>query len=341
MGFEGVRNGPLQLQAGIPRKAVRRGEFIQAKGLLLRGVVMVTYMVDDPDHPQSDNEPTTIYCDVLCYGGPPSARWNVLKGVLVSQDPGAMHRGRIWKPRATSLDSTGNTVDPNKASNPANFDGDHVLVGFLHDNLNEPVILRGLPHPAMDKGNETKTVGHRMKLKVADGDPDFWKHHGAFFGFQKNGDFLLDTSAAYDGKLNNDGSEPANAQDGAHGSVRVTLPQAEQVTIQLVDNAGVVKASLVLDKGKVQVEQESQLTVKVEGKDTAAKLTLGDGAVSAAIAETLQTWWGTVQTALNGFVSAVANHTNGGHPVDAPPPTLTVPDFPAAAISTKLIFPDG
>lgn len=210
-----LRGGTL-LQAGIPTRPVEDSE--DPRGLLLRGVVTATYLIDDPGHPFADSDmhtPMATYCDVLAYGRVGGVRF--LPKVLVSCDLGAMHRGRVRKLRATTKDVTGNALQ--EKTNPWDMDGDHVLVGFMEGNLSQPVILRGIPHPKTDVGQEQEALaGHRLRLKVADGDPDFWKHRGAFYGISDDGDFVADLTQAYDGDLEADGKQPTAPEDGTAGN---------------------------------------------------------------------------------------------------------------------------
>jgi hypothetical protein len=220
------------LQSGIPKRRPSANP-ASAYGVLLKGVVTATYVVDHENHPFAETagaEPAAIYCDVLTYG----RRWLFFRNCLVSQDRGAMHNGRIWKPRATSMTVTGDAVDLDKGTNPAGMDGDHVLLGFIDGNFNQPIILCGLPHPAADVGNEEKTEGHRLKLKLDDGDPDFWKHHGSYFGINNDGNFIVDTTFANDGTLQDDGKEQDPPTDGK-GSQFCELPNAATRAITFYD----------------------------------------------------------------------------------------------------------
>lgn len=234
--WQSQKVGRAIVQAGLPLTR-KRNTAGRIRGLLMRGVVTATYEVDNPDHPvvssTPDVTPIAIYCDVLCYTSMQNQRWVFLKQVLVSQPVGGIHRGHIWKPRAATLDVTGEDIDLDANTNPANLDGDHVLVSFIDDNANTPVILRGIPHPATDIGNEDKDLGQRMKLKVADGDPNFWKHHGSYFGVTDAGDFVIDTTGATSAELEADGSEPAPPEDGSLGNVTVRVQKGASLTIEL------------------------------------------------------------------------------------------------------------
>jgi len=203
-------------------------------------------------------------------------RWNYLQQVPVCQDRGGLHEGRIWKPRAATFDVTQNPMDLQKVTNPGNLDGDHVLVGFIEDTLNQPIVLAGIPHPAVDQGNNERIVGGRFRLKLADGDPDFRKHHGSFFGVDSNGNWVTDTRWAHDGTYQPDGTEPDPPTDGK-GSQYYRLPaDAEQVTE-------------ILDAAAAQ-DQNTPVALVTETLDkTQQKLDVVDGDDNPLLVNT-QTW---------------------------------------------------
>ena len=308
--------GGTRLQAGLVQH--KQGfEANKARGLLLRGVVLTTYVSDDSGHPAADDTTTTplgVYCDVLIYGSIPGQRWVALKEVLVSQPRGSMHSGNIWKPKATTMDLTGVLTDE-EGSNPAYLDGDHVLVGFMNDSLSEPIILGGLPHPSLDVGNEDYGAGTRMKLKVTDGNPDLWKHNGIFHGVTDAGMYVVDSTFANDGELAADGKEAAPPTDGK-GTQSFLLPKDATLNIITYDMS--VPASPA---------EESKLEVS----DTALKFSLGGAAAnhSMAFGDLLQILY----TALKGKFDA---HTHAGSvPVVGAPEQAPVWD---ANIESNAVF---
>ena len=171
-------SGEVTPQSGLQRRWQLPGQRYNATGQLVRGVVVATYVTDDPDHPEApegDEDqriPTGVYCDVLCYSSLPGLRYVALRQVMVLQDRGSLHDGRIWKPKAATFDLTGDSLDVDGPTEVGNMDGDHVLIGFIEGNPTEPVILGGVPHPSRDPGNEEKATGRRLRLKLEDGDPD-------------------------------------------------------------------------------------------------------------------------------------------------------------------------
>ncbi len=266
-------NGPL-LQSGIPKRPPLAYP-LKARGLMLRGVVVATYVVDDPDHPGADgtnaNGPRSVYCDVIAYSSLSGMRWRAISQCLVRQDRGGIHDGEVWKPKAATLDITGGVLDPNRGSNPANWNGDHVLVGFMDDALNLPVILGGIPHPNADAGVGESSTRQRLQLRVVDGDPRFIKHHGSHFGVDCDGNWLVDSRFAHDGELEETGAEPAPPTDGK-GSHAAKLPLDGEFTVALYDMADpenpTEKVQLTIDKNGLIMKMVDDKTTLTIAKDT-------------------------------------------------------------------------
>ena len=254
-----ARANGSRLQAGIPQQRMPYN-YDNASGLLLRGVVVATYEVDNAENPEvklsSDVQPAAIYCDVLAYTSLEHQQVLFLPAVLVSQDVGGLHRGRVWKPRAASVNISGGALDIDGPTAAASLDGDHVLVGFIDQKFNAPVILRGIPHPSADIGNEERAAGNRLKLKTIDGDPDFQKHHGSFFGIDTSGNWVADTRFANNGSVDGGGNEPAPPTDGKGGQLH-HLPLDGTFAVTLYDmsnpDSPSTKAQISLTKDALTV----------------------------------------------------------------------------------------
>lgn len=228
---------------------------LRAHGLNVRAVVTQTYVQVDgepwgqaasedangnsiPERISTDIEqrPVAVYCDVITYGSSEGFRFQPMRRVPVFTDSG-MHEGRVWVPRASTQDVEERELDLN-LSNLSDLDGDHVLIQFLEDDLTQPFISRRIPHPKMGHRNDERDLpGHRMRLQKADGNPDFHKHRGVYYGVDTLGNFIVDTTRAHEGKYNADGSEvPLN--DAGHGRVRLVINSASQLEIVGVDENG-------------------------------------------------------------------------------------------------------
>lgn len=309
----------VRFQSGIPKTAVRSGR--KANGLLLPGVVTATYVTDTTGHPRlgnANNPPVAVYCDVLVYPSIGGQRWFGLRHVLVSQEVSGLHRGRIWRPRATTMDLL-DDLDIEGGSNPAYMDGDHVLIGFINDNLGQPVIIRALPHPSTDLGREDAPLGQRMKLVDGDKDPDFFRHHGVHWGVADNGDFIVDSRFANDGALDDKGYEAAPPV-GGEGAQTHDLPQDAKFEAVFWD--------MSTPASPVEVFRVSFR------KDGVVVSMTGKAAKTAAVAEYLETMYGTLKTWLEAITVPTGTGPSGT-PINSPAPSwdsninsgrLTIPD---------------
>jgi len=343
-----TRAGTL-LQAAVPKSA---GPSLRTNGLLLRGVVVASYIQGAPQHPygpegalQSGTKaatPVGVYCDCLVYPSIPGERWHGFKNVMVLQEGGTgLHAGRIWIPRATTMDITQELASN---SNPANVDGDHVLIGFLNDSPEMPIILGSLPHPILDLGRAQGDLGVRMGLKAADGNPDLRRHNGVHWGVDGLGNFLVDTRRGNDGALDSTGREKLYPTDSAKGNQTLNLPKESKLQVVFYDMASpdtpTEIARLAFQKTGLEVTLAEEAELKVEGKSATAKLTLGNGAVKAAIAGHLKTLYNSLKSKLDAADAHTHPDPQGGvtGPSSAP---VAAPSWDSAIESSKLLFPDG
>lgn len=223
----------FRFQSGTPKTEISSRP-LAANGLLLRGVVVATYVTDDEDHPEARRgaNPAAVFADVLVLSSMPGLRWRVLAHCEVAQGAG-IHSGHIWLPRAATVDIA-TSLDPDGGSNPANWDGDHVLVGFLDDQLNQPIVLGQLTHPSADQGTDRSDHRRGVKIKQIDGLSDFRKHHGSWYGVDEFGSLRFDTRFANGGDVDDAGREPRAPVDG-RGDVTFKLPLDGDFEVYLDD----------------------------------------------------------------------------------------------------------
>jgi hypothetical protein len=310
--------------------------------LLLRGFVIATYVTDTDDHPAASdpvNPPKAVYCDLVVYPSIPKQRWFFLPKVLVSQRRGGLHDDDLWKPKAATMNVITQVLDEGLGSNPAQLDGDHVLVGFLNDSYDEPIILRGLPHPTRDIGNELYGSGKRLVLKQVDGCPDMEKFQGTFRGVDADGNYIVDTTFGHNGELLPGGVEPPPDTTGTSGNQTNNLPKDSKREVVFYDMTAPLAP---VEVGRFSMSQDAfeillllLPTLKVEGNSATAKLTLGSGDVSAAIAETLELLWADLVTWLSQITVPTGTGPSGV-PLNNPPPSWN-----ALINSTKVKFPNG
>lgn len=102
---------------------------------------------------------------------------------------------------------------------------------------------------------------------------------------------------------------------------------------------------LITPTGEVEINLAELPVLKIELAGPNAKLTLGDGAQSVALGDTLETFWNTfVSGIVSGWGSNVpgVGHTHSGVQPgtgSTGPPVASIASFPTAAKSTKMKVP--
>jgi len=335
---EGMSGGRRK-QSAIPQSRGFGDHRTRAGGLILRGVVLNSYVqLDGPlALPPGSSAVSGVYCDLLVYASIEGYRNGPLLSVPVVQNAG-MHTGHIWVPRPSRQDVSGADFTPD-FSDPADLDGDHVLVQFLEDDLTRPLITGRYLHPRMGQGNENlPAAGHRMQLKLSDKEPYFWKHSGSYFGIDGDGNFTLDTTRAHSGEYNASGEEEP-AANAANGNATFVLSDKTALTVLGVDKDGNnPKFSLTLSDNQLVVQLSDGASLKVEDKDGNAITTLGDGAANAVNFQKLNEWWETMKAALTAFDLHV--HASAMGPTGPPVPVIAATSIAANAKSTHLLIPD-
>jgi len=133
-----------------------------------------------------------------------------------------------------------------------------------------------------------------------------------------------------------DGEETIDLARVSPGGTRTDIRiDKSQVRISLNDS----EEEIILRTDELIVLLSSGDGLTVKGKDADAVLTLGDGAVHAAIVEKLETLWGLLKTAMDAFDAHV--HPTGMGPSGPPSPISAIPAWDTAINSTKVEFPDG
>jgi hypothetical protein len=307
------------VQSAIPTGV---SKLMDAGGLTLRGVVVAvnTYGSDQTFNNSGDTglPINAVYCDVLTYG----RELNLITRVLYVTPRKGMHEGEIALPRAATLDTT-KELDVS-TSNPFNMDGDHVIVGFIENDLSQPYIAGFIPHPASDIGNASEVVGVRTRLKEADGSPRLTKHRGSYHGVDRHGNFVVDTRRAHSGAYQANGAEPAPALTGVNGNYVFDLPAGSTLTVRVANGA----------------------TLLVDDKDGNATMTLGNGNRSVAVAQELQTLYTSLKSQFDAFNTQYVGHVHTSAAPGSPTTVTTPPASPITApacepniVSDKLLIP--
>lgn len=332
----------VRTQNGIPVRF--RRENSNPNGLLLKAVVTATYVTDSEEHPKINdtiNTPSVVYCDVVVYSNMSYCRWFSLSKVLVSQKRGGIHNDDIWKPKAVSKNILGD-FNSTKGSNPGSLDGDHVLIGFINNSFNEPIIIRGIPHPSRDIYNESNELGKRIKLKLVDGDPDLVKHHGVFHGVTDSGDYVVNTVYANDGTTDDLGKEPLPSVTGETGNQIHSLPENSEYSIEFknvsdpINPVNVVTLVIKAVDNNIEVFKDGENVITINDSGLSSILQLGNGVVSVAIATHLKTLYNNLYNAIFSHVHPVGS-PNTGSPIFSSP----LPIWDVSIESDRLTIPDN
>lgn len=322
------------------------------QGLLVRGVVVQNVTADEEsspliNDPRFNQDPVETespvvtgsaetYVQILVYSGIAGGRQSYLPNVLVTHEYSGMHEGDLSLPRAARVDVKGFI---SQGSNPADLDGDHVLVGFLDDNYNLPVLVRSIPHPNSDVGKaETEALGVRTRVQRSDGEPRFMKHRGAYWGVDTDGNWTTDLTKAHSGAYNADGTEPDPAQNGQNGNYTINVQENSTLTINATNGTQI----RIDGDGNIDIDAGSDakvVTVRGSAMDVQTdEVKLGDGAVEAAVlGDSWQTAHGTYDTALLAFLDGLYLTLLAGGPTPTGDGTLGASMLTALGGLTPLV----
>jgi len=311
------------IPGGFPK---RFGAPERIQAVAVRAVVLQVEAVDEQDPVLGPR--AAVYCRVLTYATNPDLRGRVIPRVLVTYPTAGLHDGDVWLPRPSTRTARGFTAGDLSGISPAELDGDHVVVAFLEGNPTQPYLQRALPHPNADAralSGAERWGGQRLRPVNADAAAPGvdWhpargvRHAGAFFGVDGAGNFVVDLREAHGGAL---GSKleapghggPALATDGTQGNVRLVLRTGSDLELDI-----------------------NGATLKVELADGAARLTLGDGVVAAAVSQHLEALYGQLAQWL-----ATHTHTYAFGPTLVPDQAAALPAWDRRIESDKLLIPD-
>lgn len=184
-----------------------------ANGLLLRAVVLETHLPGANlayQNPDQQSGSTGVTCDVYVYD---RRHRSVLRGVPILLDSAGLNDHEVWKPRPTSVDLRRGllVVSPEqqggRPTQASDMDGDHVVIGFLANDLDQPVIRGQIPHPR-----------NRRRPLVGDSDTSEFKYRrfirGSAFGVRDDGNIDIDLSQANSGEITPVGAETPDPTSG-------------------------------------------------------------------------------------------------------------------------------
>lgn len=270
------------------------GNARRANGLLLRGVVLATHV------PGADDKEAGVSCDVWIIDSRYRAK---LQRVPVLMRSAGLNDHEVWKPRPATTALAGgqlNIADRTTAPTAAeDMDGDHVLVGFMADDLAQPVILGQLPHPRT-----------KRRPTADDSEPALYRAHfrGHKLSVGEDGSLTLDMTQASDGTIASDGTEQANKPD-ATLVIKVGAQQKVRIEQEGVTAEGVVKGKTFLTDLAAFL---TDLQTFLNALSTFAGTVSGDtvATTTASAAGTLSPSIGTLNSQVGEFLSKVQAAAN-------------------------------
>ena len=196
-----------------------------SNGLILRGVVTKTIVPGseealsrDSARPYDVAADGGVKCDVLIID--PNYR-TVLTDVPVMVGSAGLNDYEEWRPRESTASLTGEDLilslegTDDQITRTRDMDGDHVLVTFMGNDTNQPVIIGQIPHPNTNRKPDGSS-GQQFK----------WRKYlrGIDIGVTIEGNVTLDLTQANDGGITTPGgAETEGASASEAGNILLTL----------------------------------------------------------------------------------------------------------------------
>jgi hypothetical protein len=226
-------------------------------GAMCEGIVIAVYYPDEESRSWAKGTQKCVTCDVRLVGVTGKAKYVPRAEVLQAQH--GLHDEDLWIPRAAAQNIEGGSLvvqakgtgAGTKLTPGESVDADHVLVTWLDNNPNRPVILPYcVPHP-----------NTRRPLTSSQGRVRRIRHHGVQVEWDKDGNWTLDATGAAKQVLGAKGTETSNS--GTGGKITMTTKDGAGATSTfLMDHLGGVK---VTDGSGGYIEMiKSSKTIKVQ-----------------------------------------------------------------------------
>ena len=205
--------------ANQPRKAGRA-----AFGLQVRGVVIAVYETDNPNRRMKLVQSGGIVCDVLVY----EAENNTLfREVPIQVQSGGVSEHEIWRPKPASQKLGGGALvvspegRPIKATKAEDMDGDHVLISFIGNDLQKPIIVGQIPHPQNLRRASVNSAAFKYQRFI----------RGISMGVTMGGNIEIDASLASSGTTTPTGADVPSA---SAGNITITMGALRALSVLAV-----------------------------------------------------------------------------------------------------------
>ncbi len=265
-------------------------------------------------------------------------------------------------PSTSGSDLISTVVDDRKDMDFTKLQGAQVLLLCLDGTPQHAYIIGGVKNyqsTLNDSGNDSPDAqGAKFLNPYAaptknDGYYLKWSFNGMYFFVNKDGEMLIQRY----GPTNSDGSSVQTDDNGKgvslqfdkNGNInignKIKDGTAANTVVLNIDGSIVVNTDVSGDNNLLTINKDCSLTIAVKGgktitienKDDDAKMTLGSGSKSAAVAEELQQLYNQLKQKLDVFDNHT--HSTGVGPSGPPTPTITAPSWADAIVSKSLKIP--
>lgn len=207
----------------------------RANGWITRAVVLQTYFADEDAERTGAGNQRCILCDVRTYG----RYQRHLNRVPVLQRTHGLFDHDIYIPRPSRQDIEKGTLRTGSAANsgiaPTGahlMDGDHVLIGFLDNDVTQPVILPfAMAHPSS-----------RYVPEAADARAKRIRYNGVLVEWDKDSNFKIDATEAASDVLGTNGAEESVSGTGGQITL-VTTDGSSKTSIHLNEQGQILFGS--------------------------------------------------------------------------------------------------
>ena len=201
------------IQSGLDARPAGQSRRMTPKAQFYRAVIVNTYTTDDP----ASRTQTQVECDIILV----KTQIGISRVPVLQAEHGVNNTAVLWIPRASTrvIQADGSSGEVNlrpfgpdgqSVAEPSDLgllDGDHVLVSFIENDFDFPVIVRAYTHQ-LTKRKVVGVAGSALadgwtpaNAATTRGKPSrnelYFAHYGFEFRVNAKGELLIDTVGAF------------------------------------------------------------------------------------------------------------------------------------------------
>jgi hypothetical protein len=242
------------VQGGVAPRLAGSTPRYGPRGTLYRAIVLRTFTTDDPVRTEGRKGSTDRTVDVECDVVLTKSHVRLRRVPVLQRNHGLNDLHNVWIPRPCSrVINVDGTTDPNRQLNlrgvsrrgvpisvpPAftDLDGDHVLVSFIDNDMESPVIVGALAHARTRRlvvsGSGWREDGSGAARGEVGENEFYTRHRGTEVRINDQGDLLFDALGA---TTNEENQSPGSGI----GQIRFRVKDSTRLTIE-VDGTDVLE----------------------------------------------------------------------------------------------------